>query len=58
MHIQSVENQMEFQELGTRRVVAAFDGGRITSDAGALLLREVDVRSGILEQFAACFNEL
>ena len=31
-----------FQGLGGRQVVARFDGGTITSDAGALLLRETE----------------
>jgi hypothetical protein len=34
-----------------------FDGGAITSDAGGLLLREVEKRTGILAQFAACFRD-
>jgi hypothetical protein len=38
-------------------VVARFDGGQITSDAGALLLRSVEQRTGILRQFAACFRD-
>jgi hypothetical protein len=38
-------------------VVARFDGGTITSDAGALLLREVERKTGILAQFAACFTD-
>lgn len=46
-----------FQGLGTREVVAAFDGGRLSSDGGALLLREVDERFGLLERFAACFTD-
>lgn len=46
-----------FQQLGTREVLAAFDGGRITSDAGALLLREVDAKFGFLDQLAACFTD-
>ena len=46
-----------FQPLGKRDVLAAFDGGRITSDAGALLLREVDSHFGFLDQFAACFTD-
>jgi hypothetical protein len=46
-----------FQPLGNRDVCAAFDGGRITSDAGALLLREVDSHFGFLSQFAACFTD-
>jgi len=33
--------QLEFQGFGRRQVVAAFDGGRQTSDGGVLLLREI-----------------
>ncbi len=43
-----------FTPLGRRQLLAAFDGGRITSDAGALLLREVAGRSGLFERMAAC----
>ena len=35
----------EFHGLFQRKVKARFDGGKITSDAGVLLLREVEVRS-------------
>jgi Transposase DDE domain group 1 len=38
-------------------VVADFDGGRISSDGGLLLLREVAQRSGLLERFARCFSD-
>jgi hypothetical protein len=55
MSKQCAQNQLEFQGLGARRVVASFDGGTITSDAGGLLLREVDVRAGVLDAFAGCF---
>lgn len=48
---------LDFQPLAHREVVAAFDGGRITSDAGAVLLREVDLRFGFLDAFAACFTD-
>ena len=47
--------RLAFQPLGGREVVGAFDGGTITSDAGGLLLREVEQRTGIIRQFAACF---
>src|SRR5205814_823840 len=43
--------------LGNREVVAQFDGGDITSDAGGLLLREVEKRAGIIRRFAACFRD-
>ena len=46
-----------FQEHGAREVTAAFDGGAITSDAGGLLLREVDQRFGILKSFAGAFTD-
>src|SRR5205809_5604460 len=46
---------IEFHPLGSREVVAQFDGGDITSDAGGLLLREVEQRTGILKKFAECF---
>jgi hypothetical protein len=38
-------------------VEAAFDGGRQTSDAGLLLLREVAERTGLLRRFADCFTD-
>jgi hypothetical protein len=38
-------------------VVARFDGGTITSDAGALLLRQTEQATGILRQFASCFTD-
>ncbi len=38
-------------------MVADFDGGTITSDAGGLLLREVEERFGIVRQFADCFTD-
>jgi len=37
--------------------VARFDGGRITSDAGSLLLREAEQATGIIRRFAACFTD-
>ena len=38
-------------------MVAAFDGGPITSDAGALLLRPVDQRLSLFDQVADCFTD-
>ena len=46
-----------FADHGRRQVVARFDGGAITSDGGALLLRQTEQRSGIVRQFAACFRD-
>ena len=46
-----------FQALGRREIVANFSGGTITSDGGALLLREVEQRTTILQRFAQCFTD-
>ena len=46
-----------FQECGSRRVECSFDGEHVTSDAGALLLREADRKLGLLSQFAQCFTD-
>jgi hypothetical protein len=48
---------LEFHPLEQREVRGGFDGGVITSDAGGLLLREVEKRTGIIRQFAACFRD-
>ncbi len=45
----------DFQELGKHKVVAEFNGGIISTDSGALLLREVEHGRGILKQFSNCF---
>jgi hypothetical protein len=47
--------QLEFHGLGRRKVVAGFDGGKISSDSGGLLLREVEQRTHILKRLAGCF---
>jgi Transposase DDE domain group 1 len=46
-----------FQTLGNREVIGSFDGGTITSDGGSLLLGEVEAKTHILHQFAACFTD-
>jgi hypothetical protein len=51
------QSDFEFASHFRREVVARFDGGTISSDAGALLLRQVEQRTGILRQFAACFRD-
>ena len=57
MRTECTPEKFLFQGLGKRKVEVAFDGGAITSDAGGLLLREVEARFGIIEQFAECFKD-
>jgi hypothetical protein len=48
---------MELARVEGRRVVASFDGGTITSDAGTLLLGATDQAIGLVQRFAACFTD-
>ena len=47
----------DFARVEGRAVVAAFDGGRLTSDAGALLLGAADRVIGLTRRLAACFTD-
>jgi hypothetical protein len=47
-----------FAPVEGREVVAAFDGGAITSDAGALLLGATDRAIGLMARFARCFDDV
>lgn len=49
--------QLEFSCVERRRVVAAFDGGMVSSDAGALLLGRVDEAIGLIDRLAGCFSD-
>ena len=46
-----------YEVVEGRQVVAAFDGGAVTSDAGALLLGATDRAIGLVARFAACFDD-
>src|SRR3954465_13093580 len=48
---------MAFGRAGGRELVAAFDGGRVTSEAGALLLGATDQAIRLVDRFAACFRD-
>jgi len=47
-----------FARVDGRDVVASFDGGAITSDAGALLLGAADRAIGLVGRFALCFRDV
>jgi Transposase DDE domain group 1 len=47
----------DFGMVEGRAVEAAFDGGLVTSDAGALLLKATDQAIGLIRRFAACFHD-
>jgi hypothetical protein len=46
-----------FAPVEGRKVVAAFDGGTMTSEAGAMLLGATDRQIRLIERFAGCFTD-
>lgn len=55
MQTECSAQQLEFPGVRRRQVVASFDGGRISSDGGALLLKSCEKAIGLLDRLAACF---
>ena len=51
-------SQLSFQAFNGRTVNASFDGGHITSDAGGLLLREIEEGQAFIHRFSQCFKDL
>jgi Transposase DDE domain group 1 len=49
--------QINLARLNGREVIANFDGGSITSDAGIILLSELDKKLEITSRFASCFQD-
>ncbi len=47
---------MELHGRGKRKVLNKFDGGRISSDGGSILLREVELRTHTLKRLSQCFT--
>ena len=55
MQTECITDRFDFAPVEKRAVVAGFDGGTITSDAGALLLGLTDRAIGLVGRFARCF---
>jgi len=49
------QSSFGFEACGSREIVARFDGGTISSDGGAFLLRQTDKRLNLLPRLAECF---
>ena len=57
MHTERSADRFGFARVEGREVAAAFDGGMMTSDAGALLLGATDRVIGLTRRFATCFRD-
>jgi hypothetical protein len=50
-----IQSSFGFEGPGRREIVARFDGGTISSDGGAFLLRQTDKRLDLIRRLAECF---
>ena len=57
MPTECISDLFGFAGVEGRPVVASFDGGAITSDAGGLLLGATERALGLVERFAGCFTD-
>ena len=57
MTAECIRTKLMFQGLAGRQIVGRFDDGEITSDAGGILLREVERRTRILGRLSLCFTD-
>ena len=57
MRTHCIQDSFEFGSVERRNVVGAFDGGEITSDAGALLLGQTDNAIRLVSRLAGCFQD-
>jgi len=51
------QKTLEFQTENSRKILAHFNGGNISSDSGGLLLKQTEQVTGIIAQFAGCFED-
>ena len=54
---QCIPNQLNLGSIKGRKVIADFSGGRITSDAGIVLMAELDKKLKITTRFSECFQD-
>src|SRR5512144_1010047 len=57
MPTECTPESFDFGTAEGRRIVAAFDAGRVPSDAGALLLGAADQAIGLVDRLAVCFSD-
>ena len=53
---QKISQQLNLGRIKFKEIIANFDGGRITSDAGIVLMAKLDKKLKITSRFADCFT--
>lgn len=51
------KEKLKFQGVGNKKIIGSFDGEIITSDAGGLLLGDIERQNNILKRFSDCFTD-
>ncbi len=57
MTTQCTTPTIDFSSFFGRNVSARFDGGQLTSDAGAVLLRDLEKKINLFPRLAQCFTD-
>ena len=57
MNTKCFTKKIRFQDLGQRELEADFLAGYITSDAGGLVLQEIEAQRGLIQKFSNCFTD-
>ena len=57
MQADCFDETLVFESEGRRKVVGKFDGGRMSSDGGSLLFREVEQKFNVIGRLAACSTD-
>lgn len=57
MPTQCTPDPLSLEPHSQRRVELTFDGGFVSSDSGALLLREVEAKTRVLKRLSDCFTD-
>jgi hypothetical protein len=52
-----IPDQFSFGRVKSRKVIVNFQGGTLTSDAGLVLIAELDKKRQITSGFAGCFRD-
>ena len=51
------QRPLPFSSVGKKKIQADFEGGLLTSDVGALLLRETDKAIGLIDAISGCLPD-
>ncbi|MDJ0519847.1 MAG: transposase, partial [Trichodesmium sp. MO_231.B1] len=57
MNRKNLKNKFNLGQINSQEIIAYFEGGKITSNGGIVLIAELDKKLKITEQFVKCFQD-